>query len=231
MAQEPKFVVLGKMGGQSAGGAAGPPGPPGPQGPAGAQGPPGPQGPPGQNFDPADVARIAALETTVAELQAAIEELRRSMTLADNREPPLLVEATPKDLGRLDRAPVEGRPGPPGPPGPQGRQARWECAARRGRLALAGRVRPGLPAHKASPVRRRAGTVEPGAIGETGAGEGPAGAIGPAGEMGPAGEPGPQGAAGPAGPPGPAGEDADVTRLAALEERVEALERAAEGET
>lgn len=76
MAQEPKFVVLGKMGGQSTGGAAGPPGPQGPQGPAGAQGPPGPQGPPGQNFDPADVARIAALETTVAELQAAIEELR-----------------------------------------------------------------------------------------------------------------------------------------------------------
>ena len=43
----------------------------------GRKGRPGPQGPPGQNFDPADVARIAALETTVAELQAAIEELRR----------------------------------------------------------------------------------------------------------------------------------------------------------
>jgi hypothetical protein len=52
MAEEAKFVVLGKMGGQSAGGA------------------------PGQNFDPADVARIAALEAEVAELRTAIEELR-----------------------------------------------------------------------------------------------------------------------------------------------------------
>jgi hypothetical protein len=76
MAEEAKFVVLGKMGGQSTGGAPGPAGPPGPQGPPGPLGPPGPQGTPGQNFDPADVARIAALEAEVAELRTAIEELR-----------------------------------------------------------------------------------------------------------------------------------------------------------
>jgi hypothetical protein len=82
--EERRFVVLGAVGGKSAagGGTPGPQGPPGAQGPAGpegAQGPPGPegqQGPPGQNFDPAAVARIAALETTIEELQAAVNELR-----------------------------------------------------------------------------------------------------------------------------------------------------------
>jgi hypothetical protein len=85
--EERRFVVLGAVGGKSAAGGGtpgpqGPPGPPGaqgPAGPAGGQGPAGPegaQGPPGQNFDPADVARIASLEATVEELRTAIEELR-----------------------------------------------------------------------------------------------------------------------------------------------------------
>ena len=152
------------------------------------------------------------------------------MTLADNREPPLLVEATPKDLGRLDRAPVEGPPGPPGPPGPQGRAGPMGMRGPPGPPGAGGTGPAGPPGPQGEPGAHRARLGRRARQGRTASQgrpePGPAGAIGPAGETGPAGEPGPQGVAGPAGPPGPAGEDADVTRLAALEERVEALERA-----
>ena len=145
------------------------------------------------------------------------------MTLADNREPPLLVEATPVDLGRLD-APEPRASGPPGPLPRPDRHARPAGAARRWREGPAGlpgprraRAAGETAAAKLGPGRARGGR-------RAGAGRGHRAG----GRNGPAGEPGPQGEAGPAGPPGPAGEDADGTRLVALEERVETLERLVE---
>ena len=50
----------------------GPAGPPGAQGPMGKQGKPGLQGPAGEKGQPADMARIEALERRVAELEAKL---------------------------------------------------------------------------------------------------------------------------------------------------------------
>jgi|GEM_PF-2162779 len=66
-------------------GAAGPQGEQGVQGEQGAQGPQGPQGPQGESFDPADILRIDALETSLAATQAEATAKWIILNEVDNR--------------------------------------------------------------------------------------------------------------------------------------------------